>query len=143
MNFLSIFDFIFKKDFGKNLISGLLILVLGGFVFYQFYTIKKIKNKNEQLKEQILIKNIKINNLEVQNKKIQDTVKVKEFENNLSTRKLKLKSKIKKQYSSIIIKKEIKKEIKKNQTKKIKNIKNIENTQIKDLTPGSYIIEIK
>jgi hypothetical protein len=138
MNFLSIIGFIFdffKKDSGKTLVSYILVIVLGGFVFYQFYTMKKIENKNEELKTQLIIKNTKINNLQIKNKKLQDTIKVKNFEKNLTFEKLNLKSKIKNESSVITIKKVNKNSNEKNQTKKI-------NSKIKDLKPGSYIIEI-
>jgi len=134
MGFFSIFE-IFKKINFKTIGAGLLVIILGGFVFYQVHTIHTLKNKNNELKNEIIIKNTKINNLKVQEKKLKDTIQAKKFENNQKIKKIKLQDKIKdiSQSKSVIIKND------KNQT--INSINTVK--RIKDLKPGNYTIEIK
>ena len=154
MDIFSIIDFIFGffkntsfKKIGSYLGIGVLVLGLGGLAFYQFYSVSKLKHKNEELKKEIFIKNTKINNLKIQNEKLKDTIKVKKFENEQTMKKEKLKNKIKNSNVKIIIKKDETKSqnsLKNNSNKNFNKDSNDTSTtkSIKDLNPGKYIIEI-
>jgi hypothetical protein len=134
-----LFNFNFKKIF-LSIFGGLLFAL----AIYHFYIIGKLKNKVHNLKQENVIQKIRNENLKVKLKQEKDKEKAQIFENNITVKKIKLKSKLQEIHEKAQKTIKIEKIQKNDKNKTVKNIKitPVKSKEIKELDEGEYIIHI-